>query len=57
MKSIRCPSPRHGRPLQFDNHSDVINAAYIRKTKREGDRLILEVVGQTEPINLDEVLK
>jgi ABC-type branched-subunit amino acid transport system substrate-binding protein len=57
MKTLPYRSPRHGQQLQFDSHSDVMNGAYIVKAKRDGNRLVLEIVGQVPPINMDEVLK
>ncbi len=57
MKTLPYTSPRHGQQLQFDTHGDVINSGYIFKTKRNGDHLFNEVIGQLPAMNMDEVLK
>lgn len=57
MKTLPHRSPRHGQVLRFDTHGDVVQGGYIRKTKRDGHRLVNEVIGQVPPINMDEVLK
>ena len=57
MKTLPYTSPRQAQPLKFDSHGDVINAAYITKTRREGDRLVREVVDEVPPINMDNILK
>ena len=57
MKAVPLKSPRHGQLLQFDTHSDPINPAYIQKTRRDGNRLVNDIIDQTPPVNMDEVLK
>ncbi len=57
MKTMPYVSPRHGQRLRFDTHGDILNGAYILKTKRDGDRLLNEIIYQVPPINIDEVLK
>ncbi len=57
MKTLSYTSPRHGEPLQFDTHNDVIQGALIQKTIRKGNQLVNEIIGQSPPINMDELLK
>ncbi len=57
MKTIPYKSPRHGQLIKFDTHGDVMNGAIIVQTKRDGNRLIREIIYQVPPINMDEMLK
>jgi ABC-type branched-subunit amino acid transport system substrate-binding protein len=54
MKTLPYISPRHGQQLRFDSHGDAINPGYIFKTKRDGNRLVNEMIGQVAPINMDD---
>ncbi len=57
MRTLPVISPLHGKQLEFDTHGDPIIPLYIFKTKRVGDRLVNELIGETPPVNLDDYLQ
>jgi len=57
MKTLPLASPRDGKVLKFDTHGDPINPTYIFRTKRHGDRLVNELIGQVPSINIADYLK
>ena len=57
MKTLPYTSPKQNQPVKFDSHGDMINAVYIFKTQRDGNRLINPMIGKVPPINMDEMLK
>ena len=56
-RRARRSSPRDGKILKFDTHGDPINAEYIFRTERQGDRLVNTLIGQVPSINMDDYLK
>lgn len=54
MKTLPYTSPRHGQQFQFDTHGDVVNPGYIFMTKRDGNQLVNEQIGQVPPMNMDD---
>jgi ABC-type branched-subunit amino acid transport system substrate-binding protein len=54
MKTLPVVSPRSGETLKFDSYGDAISPGYIYITKREGDRLVKELLGKVPAVNLDD---
>ena len=57
MKTLPTVSPRSGEILKFDSYGDAISPGYIYITKREGDRLVKDLLGKVPAVNLDNYKK